>query len=395
MKSLILVLLFINSLASFCQENDSSAALNLNLPISSPGFIVLGVEPTTIERPATLPDFTFSILHSTNNFSNLPRNFAIDFLPFWIFAGKNITYQDFISNEVIQNIKQSLNISLAVANQEGDTTNSTSVGMGIKFSILRGEVSNYQSGLHHLRDSLNNLINLDFSEKLMTKKNNDSVLIKLAYLLTDLSLGEEAKVLLLQAVQIRTEQIRAEVEQEVRQTSHLLISEIKNIASLIKFKRYGFKLDAAAGLSLNFPTGNFDFSNVDRFGAWLTGGYDTENNFSILAAARLFYRPNFVYKNSGLPNTANDVISLDAGVKLLLDDFYRFSIAGEFLYQKIINNKTIEGSTKYDLSILYSITNDYLISFTIGKDFDNTIRKGGNLITAINLLLGFGSQRPI
>ena len=395
MKKFIIIYFLIFTTLIIGQEDNSRSQLNLLLPPISPGFTILGIEPSSIERPGNPSDFAFSILHSTNNFSELPRNYSFDLLPFWIFGGQNITYQDFISNEIGQNIKQSFNVSIGLASPQGDSSGNTSLGIGLKISILRGEISDYQKCLHRSRDSLNNLINLNFAESYMQRINTDSILIRLEGLLRDPSLNEDLRKLVLMEIDIKTSGIREEVEFELRQNSESQINELKNLASEIKFKRYGFKIDLATGMGLNFPAGNFDYSKIDRVGAWLTGGYDGENNLSLLAAARLFFKPDLLYYDTNNNLSSHDDFSFDVGVKIIIDDIYRFSLSGELLYQSILNHNEINGSYKYDLSIFYSLTNDYILSFTFGKDFENNIRKGGNLIAAINLLMGFGSERPI
>ena len=54
-----------------------------------------------------------------------------------------------------------------------------------------------------------------------------------------------------------------------------------------------------------------------------------------------------------------------------------------------------ENTNRYVFSANYKVGRNQNLSFTYGKNFDNTVSKGGNLIAALNFLIGFGSVRPV
>jgi hypothetical protein len=88
--------------------------------------------------------------------------------------------------------------------------------------------------------------------------------------------------------------------------------------------------------------------------------------------------------------------SFDYGTRLLYDSpGDKFTFGGEFIYRNIANNPAIKSSWRYALSTDYQIGKNQLLSFNIGRDFDGTVNKGGNLLAALNFIVGFGNNRPV
>jgi len=47
------------------------------------------------------------------------------------------------------------------------------------------------------------------------------------------------------------------------------------------------------------------------------------------------------------------------------------------------------------LNTSYDLGDNKIITFNLGRDFDGTVTKDGNLVAALNLVLGLGSVRNI
>jgi len=77
LKLVVLLLIFTTSNAQ-----NSVDLKDLKTP-NAPGFQILDVAPNTIERPSNPKEFAASILNLSNNGSVIPKNFAMEFSPFW------------------------------------------------------------------------------------------------------------------------------------------------------------------------------------------------------------------------------------------------------------------------------------------------------------------------
>ncbi|MFZ1694551.1 MAG: hypothetical protein WAT74_15245, partial [Flavobacteriales bacterium] len=47
------------------------------------------------------------------------------------------------------------------------------------------------------------------------------------------------------------------------------------------------------------------------------------------------------------------------------------------------------------LNAQYAFMPNRLLTFSFGRDFDGAVTKDGNLIAALNLLVGLGNKRPV
>ncbi len=368
-------------------EADSSKqtdSFDLLLAPTSPGFVLLGIEPTTVERPGTPSDLAVTIINNTKNLSALPENFALEFLPYWLFFGKNISYSSYKANEVVPNIAQTLSLSIATSSdsETSSDTSSTSLGVGFRFSILRGRIdekyNDYAEKLDALYDDLGK-ISKSITEK-RSKLTEDDPTIK--QLRKQLETADETMVPLIEAMlSQRHEAIDQEAEAQVREELKENYENLQSIASGLRLRRIGLKLDLAAGFVIDFPQRVFDEANFSRLGAWITGGYEW-TNYSLLGVARFLGNEN----NS-------DENSFDIGGRVIFDNFKRFSLSAESVYRNFPNRDSDKNEYRVAVSFDYSLAKNKSISFTFGRDFEG--RKSGNLISLINLVLGFGSERPI
>lgn len=359
-KIIILILLLSNISFVFSQgQEQETASLDVLVAPTSPGFILLGVEPTSIERPTNLIDFNISIRNATNGFTTIPSSYAIEFAPFWVCNGKNIDYKDYIGNNIWHNIKQTLSISLATTTIENEITNvdNTRSGIGLKFSILRGKMNN------------------EFQTK---SKINDS--------LRKTTAQEVAKIVS-QGISPETAQVLAtQKEEELK----------KKLISNLSTDREGFKLDVAGGIVLDFPTQDLEFSRLTKWGAWLTGGYTWTGTHDInwLFVARALADVNATMTNEDGSTTQKDIMNYDFGTRLICDVSEKFSISGEMLY-RIVDENNINSSWRYSLNFDYHYRPNQTLSFNVARNLDGVVERGGNLYAALNFIFGIGSRRPV
>jgi len=359
--------------------SDSTWKINLLQAPSSPGASLLGISPTTIQQPTDPTAFSVSLLNATNNLTTIPNSYAVDFAPAWLFGGKNITYQKFISDSVKYNIWQSFVVSFAYKNAKDSVTmlTNTSVALGFKISFLRGQVNS---------KALNTLAKLQtYLSNYQTLKNHEEQKVRAMTGYAQLPGNKKGAL-------INTADSLALVTFKNNKNG---LDSLKSYGEQINFNRYGWKLDLAGGVSYLFP--NQINGSLNNAGAWLTGGYDPENNgFTFLAIARYLYNPKQVYDDPNDILKQNDLSTFDSGVRILYDSRDdKFTFGGELVYRSILNTSTLAPSWRYTLSTDYQIGKNQILSFVFGRDFDGTVTKTGNLIAALNFIIGFGSSKSV
>ena len=91
---LIISLLVISS-SVFAQENTVELK-DLKTP-NSPAFQILDIAPTSIEKPTNPRAFAASLLSLSNNGTSIPKNFAMEFSPFWFGNAKNRSIYNYLN----------------------------------------------------------------------------------------------------------------------------------------------------------------------------------------------------------------------------------------------------------------------------------------------------------
>lgn len=433
MKKLLLLAAIAMACVKGFAQADSTISLDILRAPSQPGFVLLGIEPETIETPQDPTDVLVSLRNATNNFSTLPRSYAIDIAPAWVFRSK-VSASSFLNqkgDKPLPNMWQTLRFSFATntPNTAGADSNLTQMGIGFKTSIFRGnkmdvDWDSSRQQLDSMRAILKNrnfavanyiasALNSDselklYSDKLVAvtialAKKQDSVRQNPA-LATDASFMlrqsqlEGERTTYSTYLNMRNENVRQEAVKRFDDSLSVQMGLFKKLAGELKFRRYGWKLDLAGGIVLNYPNQNFDYSLLTRYGAWLTGGYETKQAVNFLGVTRVMLNPNEMYKDKNDSLRTADNLNFDAGAKIEWTPqggLSRFRMAGEGIYRTTLNNSAIDGRLRYTINLSYAVDKNTLLNFSVGKNFNTPTQVGGNLIAALNLLVGLGGNRPV
>ncbi|WP_449401612.1 hypothetical protein [Chryseobacterium wanjuense] len=68
-------------------------------------------------------------------------------------------------------------------------------------------------------------------------------------------------------------------------------------------------------------------------------------------------------------------------------------MSGECIYRSILNKSDYESSWKFLLNFEYEVAKNQRLTFSFGRDFDGEYKKDGNVIVALNLLIGLGKVK--
>lgn len=374
---------------------------------ASPAFNILGIAPNNIERPKNPTDFAFSLGNATSGFSAIPKDYAIEFAPYWIFKTKKPNFVDFFSNKSVgNNILQTATISAAstTAKSQIDSAEFRKIGVALKFSIFRGNLS---EDFKLWEDSISSYLNA--ISKIRGKTNavaitNDSVQTKLILDKINSTEDPAVKKFWTDSLQKRQDYVSSQANKKESEQYNQAIERLKLLATRKDFKRYGFKMDFAFGTALDYPDTTFQTCYVSKVSTWLTTGWENPNS-SFLFLGRFSENINRKFRNDSgkIVNNIN-IAEFDYGIHIFKDFTDKLTLSFEYIRRLPIYNrdkfeKNIisqqSNSSKYTVSLNYKVGKNQNLSFVYGKNFDNTYLKQGNLIAALNLMLGFGSNRPL
>lgn len=408
MKKLFIVLvLFVNSLLA--QENSSDdAALNLSKSGSTPGFSILDLSPSSVDRPKDPTDFAVFLQNATDNFTSFPKNYALEFSP-WLLANYVKNFSQFQSDaNVLENFKQSFTISIAASTKKwyDSQTEFTRMGIGGKFSIKRGniidELRTFSKDIQENKKAIDNVDlalikgNDLFVQLTDTEQENDSELKTLKDKINTLT-DKQERVKCEKLISDRIAFLHKIVKEKFKEKYKDKIKELSEQASKLDYIRKGFKWDVAFALAYDFKSQNFEERELSKYAVWTTISYDLDesdanNNSSFLFTGKALNSPNLkdtVTCSCGESKIFDSKTEWELGARFI-KDFSKVSLSAEIVYKKGIPKP------KWLIDFGYTLSNNKVLQFSFGKDFDGSDLSGkNNLIAAINLLLGFGSKRPL
>lgn len=382
------------------QTSDSTTSLDVLRSPANAAFNLLGISPSSIERPTDLNAFRVSVQSASGNFSQLPSDYAVELAPATIFKSKSQTLSTFNRKEFKYVFPQSLSLSLGLTHGNRDdkeTTDSGSfikVGIGVKFSIIRPHWSSKTENLYQELRSAQRAHHQSY-------RNAELQNARIAELEQDYSDVEQSAVSDAEKERARKQIVdRMTAVRDSIHTAYYDTSGFKRLneaAKNFKVERPGDFLDFAAGIALDFPDNRFNYSLTSKAGAWLTGGYDGGNNgVSVLAIARYLYQPDKIFADTaGKLDTAH-ISTFDAGARLLLTKLEgKLTLSAEGIYRSVLNKNTIDPNWRFTLNTEYDIGHGKKLTLALGKNFDGSISKSGNIIAALNFIAGFGSIKKL
>ena len=353
----------------------------------------------------------------------LPDNFAVDIAPWLLFDPQNRTLEESWSNNVKNNFKNTFVFSLATQSldslEENNPASLRRLATGFKFSLLRGKKldSAYLSNLDTLRNHLNNAAAI-IEKRLEELKTSDPAYLAVVGDLNASKSKIKALKVAMDTTRSSTEKVHLgnlrelekihfknllnqkslaeeELSEKAQDEANENYADVKGVVSSLKMKRYGFKLDLAGGVVFDFPNNNFDQGDLSRAGIWLTSGWEWKSEFSFLFLARFLTNPNLSYLDASETLARKDVQNIDLGGKVLYSTANKkFSSSLEFIYRDY-SEKDVTDGLRATLNMSYDVGQNRKLGLALGRDFDGTISESGNVIAAVNLLMGFASKRKL
>lgn len=392
MKKLLLLITCLYASSIFAQ--DSLYQLDVLRAPSSPAANLVGTAPSEVQSFTDPTAFMVSLQNATNNFSSLPKSYAIDIAPAWLFNAKNISYRSYSSASPGKSIPQSLVISTAINSVDDDSMGKyTDVGVSVKFSIFRGKWGNAHlqslDSLHNLLGNYANLRNEVFG-KYQDQLNAITNQMKDA--------SNERKAQLAAQYSQLTVKRQAELDQIATDSPAVktLADSIKNVASRVSLKRYGFKTDVVLGTAFDFPNQLYEKGYMAKTGVWATAGWDDESGLSITTLYRYLYNPDKVFADDKNVLHEKDVSTLDIGGKLQYENLdYKITIGAEAIYRSVINYNNVPSTWRYTINADYAFQKNMHLTLALGRNYDGVYSNDGTVIAMLNLLFGLGNGKKL
>lgn len=332
----------------------TEATFNLLMPPDNPSAFFLGKAINSVSQPGTPADLQTSLTTAVNDFGT--QDFSAQFTPAWLFFGKDISNQAFLSNDLGNNVIQTFKVSVAEG-LDPNVSSTTALAGSINFSLLRGEQNNSADIQNYLNSKI--------------KPITDKEAIEISSLKIPDAIKSQGTAAIIDWVNAQKKVIDDQYTAQ--------ITAITNSSTPIVFKRYGWVADVNFGGSWDFI--NTQTLNLRNYGGWLNGGYETDGNvFSLLGVVRRVINNQIMSNNS-----------FDVGGRLIFEPSDQWAISGE-LVNSFLDQSGSTQKLRYDLNVAYLTSDNKTITLTLGSDQNNL---QGDLIALVNIAAAFGTARPI
>ena len=179
------------------------------------------------------------------------------------------------------------------------------------------------------------------------------------------------------------------IKNELLKPEMVEATELKNSIEKIKFRRYGWMLDAAGGLVLGFRNDDFQNSILQQYAFWLNGGYSLKKGFSFWGVARYNTSLGVSLDENG---NKKDESTFDFGGKIELETSNnKFAMNLEFV-ERMASDSSV---SRYAFNASYQVGKNQALTFSFGKSFNNTQQYRGNLIAILKYAKTFGTKRTL
>jgi len=377
---------------------------------SSPALSMLGLEATEVPNPNEPQDIGLSLRNATNNFTAIPNTFSFDIAPAYVFPKKKPVFTDYdthenpptatgaaadaktppsksITTRAGKRLWRDSKISFAVVTN----TTQTMFAFGTNMPLFKGRIDSNYAAAFRLADTLFKKYPYVPSPMIhQLRKDEKKMLAGMA------SNDPDRETAIRDSFYHIVDSLQTATEAAYLANYHKAIDSIFILAyQNVRLYRVGFNLDFGTGLTISFPALSFSYSQVPKWSAWLAGSYFFNPDLSILGIGRYTILPHDTYADP-LDNTKTKTAydtHVDFGAKIQYYDHSNFSASFEYLRRTTLNNPDIPGTDRYIVNFSYAIAKTHLLTFSIGKDFDNELLKSGNVVGFLNFLFGFGNER--
>lgn len=426
-RKILLTLISILPLLTIAQEK-----LNKLQAPTSPASSILGLQPSAVLSPKSYQALETALYSNfMNNSGNtfIPNDFALEFTPYWT-KNHGLSLQEYLYPNGFDQFVRNSSFSTASTQNFllGDSTATNSIAFGYRTTFYIGNktdretVENFTSNLltnmkisaKVTSEALSLIINNKISnqEELMGMIRNTILQClnesgkfdnqEAAVELTNIIIEESAFIPPLEI---------AQPQPFVDSLNAIIDKKLKAEATYNNFKeyigkRYGLSIDIAYAGFLNFPTNSFESSYLPRQSFWITPTYNFRDKWSflkVMAVIRYEWYNSGYYKEYFIDSKIFEN-NIDYGLSVAAE-FKKFSLnfemVGRYSNSEIPAGTDAEGNELYRKdqksdfqyigSFSYNLTDQIILSYSIGNRFEPIQNPNNTLVSVLSLNLGFGA----
>ena len=356
-------------------QADSLPAFNALRTPTSPAFVLLGVEPTSVERPNTPSQLALTVLTKTDRLASLPRDFALEVSPFWLFHHPTLTWEQDSTRSIPASLARTATFSVATAQRGTSSSPETGVSLGIRAAILSGSMTTAtRATLRRLEQALGAPTKIAaFIIAELSRDANAQLLRERAD-----ARGDSAK----EAAAGRRHEERMAVVQDLAlkdpRVRAILVDSIAVEYQAFAAQRVGFLLEVAGGAVWSAPGAVFDSVRFQGWGAWVTASYESPV-WSIVGLGRFL-----------AADTTGAFDTFDFGVRLL-HTRRRYALSAEYVDRYFLGSGAPAHQYRLAGVWSYQLQKGTWVNATFGKGFD--ARSSGSLLAQLSLSFDFADER--
>lgn len=388
MKSLILIVTFATSFTLLAQ---SVQEIDLEVP-AVPATAILGNPGMEINSVGNYSALISSITSEIGQGgSNLPTNLALEFSPYYSKSRGDLRIGDYTQPDIYRDLK--LSLASKEYTYEGTDQTYNRIGIGARTYLLVGDipvnsirylnhltqVPGFIMEIHDVIDSLDQPLDraiiigmLNSNSTLIPDVQNrnswaDSIMVYLSSRGVPLDNQTQVKQALVQFVSDKRNQLSSDKQ---------VVDNVYNLS-----ERTGSILELNAAISLDFPTSDVAYSQLNRFGLWLAYHYipKDESRSEVSFIGRF---SNYSYDPADMDL---DSYYLDIGASVTLPVFSNdIEVSLEYIYRD--NLATAAREAKTNLTLSYKLTPQTVLQVTYNQ-FQGTWEYS-NLENPSQMLLG-------
>jgi hypothetical protein len=310
----------------------------------APAFVLLGVEPATVQRPVTPRGLKASLLALPGGGGDgVPRTFALEVTPYWLPSRPRFTVDQWFAPGLGPRLARTTSVAIATAptaaGSGGGGDSGTSVAASVRTALW---TPGMPAGFARTRD----LVVRALGACVLRDAPADSVCVD----------------------SVRTSPAAAALRTAIAHPR-------------------GLTVELAGGLSGDAPDDVAERLRWRRTGVWLTPSYRVDGRLEAVAVARwLRVRPD----------AGPAVGTLDAGARLLWRPTPRVGFSGEVVGRRY-GDRVDDGApggrrrtARYGALVEYAASEQWFVFYAFGKDFAAAGAPRSRLLTSLGLNVGAG-----
>lgn len=416
----------------FCSISNAQEKLNKLQAPTSPAASILGMQPSAVLSPKSyqaLETALYSSFVGENGTAVIPNDFALEFTPYWTknhsLSLDEYLYPKRLTDQFIRN--SSLSIASTQNFQLGDSTATNGLGFGYRTTFYFGNKKDREKIEKYISDlKSNKTITALIGSEAQSLLENKKVSTKGEFI-------EKIKITILEAINknmsrlnnIQKNKLIEEILLEISTLSldlnnfdsflndfnNVIDSKLKSEILFNEFKTYitdrqGWSIDIAYANLLNFPTNNFEFSYLPRQSFWVTPTYNFKDNLSFLKIMGVvryeWYNVDYFKKYFANSKVYENNFDYGLAISTQFEKVsFKLELVGRNSETEIPAGTDSEGNELFrrdktsDLQYLgsfnYNLSDQIILSYSLGKSFEPMLNTDNTLISLISLNFGFGT----